>query len=199
MQTSGYIWRQRRAGLPIKDRGHRQRPDPGIRVGRFESALLLSIIFLIAVPVAEESPSLSALSARRAQKMIDELRLALAIDREVQVAIAVNHPLVFAVEPADPRKERFVLTMELGFLIGLDDDELRAALAHELGHIWIFTHHPFLQTERLANSIGQRVVSRPSFEKLYSKLWKYEGTPGVPIEQLLGPSQEVAPIAEPDR
>jgi hypothetical protein len=68
----------------------------------------------------------------------------------------------------------------------LKDDELRAAVAHELGHVWIYTHHPFLQTERLANSVGLRVVDRESFEKMYSKLWTYEGASGVPIDDLLG-------------
>jgi predicted Zn-dependent protease len=80
--------------------------------------------------------------------------------------------------------------MELGFLRMLDDDELQAALAHELGHVWIFTHHPYLQTERVANSIGERAVKRIYFEKLYSKLWTYERQPGVPFEQLLGPDPD---------
>jgi hypothetical protein len=71
-----------------------------------------------------------------------------------------------------------------------DDDELRAALAHELGHVWIFTHHPYLQTERVANSIGERFLKRVYFEKLYSKLWTYERRSGVPIEQLLGPDPD---------
>ena len=84
-------------------------------------------------------------------------------------------------------KDRFLLTMELGFLLMLDDDELRAAVAHELGHVWIYTHHPFLQTERLANVVGERVVDRASFEKVYLKLWAYEGASGVPMDDLLGP------------
>src|SRR5262249_28747200 len=74
------------------------------------------------------------------------------------------------------------------FLQSLDDNELRAALAHELGHVWIYTHHPYLQTERFANIIGQRVVNRASFEKVYTKLWVYEHSAGVPMDQLLGPA-----------
>ena len=66
-------------------------------------------------------------------------------------------------------------------------DEIEVVLAHELGHVWIYTHRPFLQTERLANIVGQRVVERESFEKVYSKLWVYEGASGVPIDDLLGP------------
>src|SRR6185295_12292953 len=93
---------------------------------------------------------------------------------------------VFSVEPMDKGKERFLLSMELGFVLNLNDDELRAALAHELGHIWIYTHHPFLQTERLANVIGQRVADRAAFERVYLKLWAYEGTSGVAMDDLLG-------------
>jgi len=117
---------------------------------------------------------------------VDELRAELLIDNGVQVSVVSSHPLVFAVKPADTQKSRFVLSMEMGFLLMLQEDELRAALAHELGHVWVFTHHPYLHTERLANSIGQRAVSRESFEKLYTKLWSYEGTGGVAMDQLLG-------------
>lgn len=53
----------------------------------------------------------------------------------------------------------------------LNEDELRAAVAHELGHVWIFSHHPYLHTERLANEIAMRVVSRESLERVYEKLW----------------------------
>ena len=60
-------------------------------------------------------------------------------------------------------------------------------LAHELGHVWIYTHHPFLQTERLANVIGQRVTDRAALERVYLKLWAYERTTGVPLDDLLGP------------
>jgi predicted Zn-dependent protease len=80
----------------------------------------------------------------------------------------------------------FVIYIDAAFLSHLDDDELAAALAHELGHVWIFTHHPFLQTEALANQIALRVASRDSLRTLYVKLWTFEGTTGS-IEELLGP------------
>jgi hypothetical protein len=122
--------------------------------------------------------------------LVGQLSAALSLHSPVQIAVVIQHPLVFSVEPVDANKKEFRLSMELGFLRMLDDDELRAALAHELGHVWIFTHHPYLQTERVANSIGERAVKRVYFEKLYSKLWTYERRPGVPIEQLLGPDPD---------
>jgi hypothetical protein len=160
-----------------------------VRSGAF--LLAITVIFLLlALPVAEEAPSPGTIRARRAQELLNVLRDELFIPNEVQIVVVYKHPLVFSVEPADRDKSQFILSVELGFLKALEDDELSAALAHELGHVWIFTHHPFLQTERLANTIGLRVVKRASFEKLYAKLWMYERTTGVPMDQLLGPLEE---------
>ena len=167
------------------------------RVPLFESALFVVFVFLLASPVANDSPNVVALRAKRAQDFVDQLRAVFPITEPIQIAVVVYHPLVFSVQPMDIRKDRFLLSMELGFFLTLKDDELRAALAHELGHVWIYTHYPFLQTERLANMIGQRAADRASFERLYSRLWAYEGSSGVSIDDLLGPSQEGPNPARP--
>jgi hypothetical protein len=153
----------------------------------FEPALCVVFVFGLASPTARDPANIVTIRAKKAQEFVDQLRAELPISNTVQIAVVAYHPLVFSVQPTDMQKDRFLLSMELGFLLTLKDDELRAALAHELGHVWIYTHFPFLQTERLANVIGQRVMNRASFEKVYSKLWAYEGASGVPIDDLLGP------------
>jgi hypothetical protein len=158
--------------------------------------LLFVFIFVLTSPVSDV-PSIVTVRAQHAQNVVDTLRAALPIPNDVQIALVIYQPLVFTVEPTNPRKDHFRLSMEIGFLLMLDDDELRAALAHELGHVWIYTHHPYLQTERLANSIGLRLASRDSFERLYRKLWAYEGTTGVPSDELLGPREESSTSATP--
>jgi hypothetical protein len=149
--------------------------------------LLVAFVLLAAVPFAKEPPVIALIRAKKAQEIADQIRLQLSIEPFVGVVVVGYQPLVFSVEPKDKTKSHFVLSMELGFLLMLDDDELRAALAHEFGHVWIFTHRPYLQTERLANEIALRVVHREPLEDVYTKLWAYEGTTGVPFDQLLGP------------
>jgi hypothetical protein len=112
------------------------------------------------------------------QQTIDELKARLSIDVEVTVAIIPRNPLLVSVERIKTRKDAFELAFDQDFLEMLSDDERRAAIAHELGHVWIFTHHPYLQTERLANEIAMRAVSRSSLEKMYAKVWARDGTKG---------------------
>jgi hypothetical protein len=80
------------------------------------------------------------------------------------------------------------MSFDARFLASLHDEELIAIVAHELGHVWIFTHHPYLQTERLANSVAMRVVSRESLERVYVKVWQREGVKGN-LAQFLGEAQ----------
>jgi hypothetical protein len=156
------------------------------RMRVLQPAVAAAFVLLLARPMAKDPSNVVRLKAARAQEFLDQLRTTLPIPNEVQIAVVTYHPLVFSVQPSARDKNKFLLTMEVGFLLELSDDELRAALAHELGHVWIYTHHPFLQTERLANIVGERVVARRNFEKVYSKLWTYEGAAGVPIDDLLG-------------
>jgi peptidase M48-like protein len=115
---------------------------------------------------------------KRIQSIVDDLARCLELPATVIVAIAATNPLLVSVEPHADRSDIFVLTLEDGFLETLDDDGLRAVIAHELGHVWIFTHHPYLQTERLANSVALRVVSRESLASVYEKVWERTGTKG---------------------
>jgi len=153
------------------------------------ATLISAFVFLNAVPVSIDFRGNVGQRTAQARQIVNQLRAAMQIDSDVQVAAVTYHPLVFSVEPLDKRKDHFVLSMEIEFLLMLDDKELHAALAHELGHVWIYKHFPYLQTERLANSIGLRVVPRENFEALYMKLWTYERAAGVPLDDLLGPKQ----------
>src|SRR5438094_9253766 len=72
----------------------------------------------------------------------------------------------------------FIIQLDQSFLEGLNDEELQAAIAHELGHVWIFCHHPYLQTEAFANEIAMIVVSRESIKKVYANIWIHCGLNG---------------------
>jgi len=112
----------------------------------------------------------------RIQQVVDELRAGLAIEQPVNVSMVPSNPRLFSVVPAEHQPATFLLSIEEGFAQDLSATELRAAVAHELGHVWIFTHFPFLQTEELANDIASRVVSRESLAPLYDKVWKRVGS-----------------------
>jgi hypothetical protein len=94
------------------------------------------------------------------------------------VSIVAENTLVVSVERLKDREHGFSATFEAGFLESLNQDELGAVIAHELGHVWIFTHHPYLQTEELANEVAMRVVSRESLDGVYEKVWKRTGSKG---------------------
>jgi hypothetical protein len=138
----------------------------------------------------DESPQL-----RRVQRLADQLRVKLDIAEQVQVSIVPVDRLLMSVEPVRNGSRRdFRLNVEEDFAKGLSDAELTAAVAHELGHVWIFTHHPFLQTEQLANDIAMRLVSRDALVQLYEQVWSRRGTKG-DLVRFLGPQQPQAGLA----
>ena len=97
-----------------------------------------------------------------------------------------TNTLLVSVQPVDGDPGTFRMTFEERFLTSVDQEELKAIVAHELGHVWIFTHHPYLQTERLANTVAMRAVPRASLERVYSKVWEHQGTKG-DLVRFLGP------------
>ncbi len=120
------------------------------------------------------------------QELVDGLKTELGIDAVVSAAIVPTNSLLVSVEPVAGDTGTFRMTFEERFLISLAQDELKAIVAHELGHVWIFTHHPYLQTERLANTVAMRAVSRASLERVYGKVWEHQGTKG-DLAFFLGP------------
>jgi len=123
------------------------------------------------------------------QGITDDLRTRLEITERVQVVLVDHNPLVMSVETLGGRVGPFVITVDRDFIGELAHDETEAALAHELGHVWIYTHHPYLQTERLANDVAMRVVRRSAFEPVYEKVWARTGIKGNLIEFIGPPSQ----------
>jgi len=112
------------------------------------------------------------------QRIVDDFREQLGVPQKVDVEIVDKNPLLVSVAPVDDHVSAFTMSIEASFLAGLTDVEVRGVIAHELGHVWIFTHHPFLQTEGLANEIARRLVDRDNLVQVYEKLWQRQGTTG---------------------
>jgi len=147
-------------------------------------ALACLPVFVIGLAVqmdASEPPSTVAL-----QELVNDLKIQLELDAIVSAAIVTTNSLLVSVQPVDDDSSRFRMEFDERFLASLDQDDLKAIVAHELGHVWIFTHHPYLQTERLANTVAMRVVPRASLERVYSKVWEHQGTKG-DLARFLGP------------
>ena len=151
---------------------------------------LLLLLWLLPLQVdALPAPAAEKLEIVALQDLTDELRTRLEITERVHVTLVDHNPLVMSVETLAGRTGPFIITVDRDFIGQLNHEEVEAALAHELGHVWIYTHHPYLQTERLANDIAMRVVNRAAFEPVYEKVWSRTGIRGNLIEFLGPPSQ----------
>jgi hypothetical protein len=158
------------------------------------AVLLLSLLPLHLDFVPAGLDGVSARGIERAevvvlQELTDDLRTRLQITEQVHVTLVDHNPLVMSVETLAGRTGPFVITVDRDFIRELNAEETEAAIAHELGHVWIYTHHPYLQTERLANDIAMRVISRAAFEPVYEKVWARTGIRGNLIDFIGPPSQ----------
>jgi hypothetical protein len=124
------------------------------------------------------------------QELTDDLRGRLQITQPVQIELVDHNPLVMSVETLGGRTGPFVVSVDRGFIHELSATEVEAAIAHELGHVWIYTHEPYVQTERLANDIAMRVISRSAFEPVYEKVWQRTGIRGNLIDFIGPPTQQ---------
>ena len=148
------------------------------RPGRFVARAVSAIAATLIAPYAlRSSPDLSATGPStipdrdpvQLQALVDDLRTRLSIQDVVTVTVVPVNPRVVSVKAPPDFTQAFRIDIERDFLDTLADDELSAVIAHELGHVWVFTHHPYLQTEQLANEIAMRVVSRDSLDRVYGK------------------------------
>ena len=111
-------------------------------------------------------------TTQRIKTIVDRFRHDLSITDKVHISIVARNDKLASVERSKRRPGEFILSLDETFINGLEDSELSASIAHELGHVWIFKHHPYLQTELLANQVALRVVSRENLERIYEKVWK---------------------------
>jgi hypothetical protein len=171
-----------------QSRRHRRIPVPLFRLAVLVGLSVVVIPSLLSRRVHAKRAPVDKVSAtpnrpllereRELQALADGLRGALDIPHPVTVSLVEVNSLVVSVERLEGQEGAFSLLIEAGFLDALTGEELAAVVAHELGHVWIFTHHPFLQTEELANEIAMRAVTRESLESVYTKLWERTGKKG---------------------
>jgi Peptidase family M48 len=153
-----------------------------MRLSPAAGCFCLSVALSATASVAQSEPQGRA----ELRTLVDEVKTQLALPVSISLELVPANPLLVSVEAAEKQPGLFVMSFDDEFVQTLTDDELRAVVAHELGHVWIFTHHPYLQTERLANTVAMRVVSRESLERVYAKVWERGGAKGS-LDHFLGP------------
>jgi hypothetical protein len=145
------------------------------------SLAVVVIASMTAPAAAREDPG----AGREAQRVVDLLRGRLGITAAVSVTLVDRDPRVMSVRASREVRGTFDLSIDRGFVANLPAAQLEAALAHELGHVWISTHHPYLQTEQLANRVAMRVVPRERLVEVYRALWGADALHGS-LEAFLG-------------
>src|SRR5215831_11759099 len=127
-------------------------------------------------------------ATKKVQAIVSDLQARLQMTQRIEASIVPAEKRMVSVQrvrDVGSGTDMFEIHLDQAFFDSLSHEELKAALAHELGHVWISSHHPYLQTEALANEIAMRAVSRESMKKIYAKLWLHLGTSGN-LDELLG-------------
>jgi hypothetical protein len=161
--------------VQAKDISALQELKPRKPKGRYLSlcfVFLPALLFFCGSKLLADGKPVGRRTTQKIRTIVDRLRHDLSITEKVHISIVARNEKLVSVERSKRRPGEFILSFDETFIDGLDDSELSASIAHELGHVWIFTHHPYLQTELLANQVALRVVSRDDLEKIYEKVWK---------------------------
>lgn len=137
-----------------------------------------------AIARAEEMAPRDA-RTRDLQRLVDSLRDRMGIAATVVVTMVERDARTLSVRRSAEESGVFALSAERRFVESLTADQVEAALAHELGHVWIYTHHPYLQTEQLANRVAMRAVPRERLVEVYHALWGEDAVHGK-LESFLG-------------
>ncbi len=123
-------------------------------------------------------------------RIITDFRHRLGIVQQITVSIVSGNSRLVSAVCSSPATQEYEISFDAAFLRALNDGELDGAVAHEMGHIWIFTHFPYLQTESLANQQALKLVSRSELQKVYEKMWKWRGEAHGNLTDLLGAAAE---------
>lgn len=180
----------------IRIRSHE--PSRVSRSRWFLACCVIAPALIASTAWAASATAASDKRVRQLQRVLDRVKDRLGLDYAVTLEVVPRNPHLISVEAVKGVAPVFLVRIEARMLELLGSDELEAALAHELGHVWVFTHHPYLQTEQLANDVAMRVVSREALVRVYDKVWKAGAEKG-DLATFLGPGPEVAGGGGPGR
>ena len=164
--------------------------QPAFRIiCRAGHCLGLGLLVFLALQDARAAPrsGKNTRLTRRIEEIVRHFKDRLGISQEISVLITPRNPRLISVEPVRGHAGAFQLLVDENFLSALDGRDLNAAIAHEMGHVWIYTHFPYLQTESGANEQALKLVSREDLASIYKKVWNWNGEQGS-LTEVLGPN-----------
>lgn len=141
--------------------------------------LLVTLFSLIGTAVTASKPAPSnAMESRRLSAVVRQYERHLGLKAPILVFVVEKNERLASVRASEIRPGTYLLELDRNFLATLTEEEQRAVIAHEVGHVWIFTHHPYIQSEPLANEKARTLVSEASLRSIYEKVWTVDGQHG---------------------
>ena len=119
---------------------------------------------------------------KKIERLVQQFSDRLGITQNIRVSIEPGNVRLASAESTPGENNKYRMSFNEDFLRNLNEAELGAAVAHEMGHVWIYTHFPYLQTESLANRQALKLVPREALERVYQKVRKWNGVEGPPLD-----------------